>query len=113
MEQGRPFLSMACEHPDPDALAAVFLNQRGRRMSRQSYFNLLRKAGRVIGRFDLHPHTLRHSYATHMLKGGADLAVLQELLGHADMSTLQVYTHLDTAHLHEEYDFAHPRDKMN
>lgn len=71
------------------------------------------QAGRVIGRYDLHPHTLRHSFATHMLKGGADLRVLQEILGHADMSTLQVYTHLDRTHLHEEYAHAHPRDKMN
>lgn len=97
----------------PDATAAVFLNQRGGRLGRQSVFNLARKAGRVIGRYDLHPHTLRHSFATHMLKGGADLRVLQEILGHADMSTLQVYTHLDRTHLHEEYAHAHPRDKMN
>lgn len=93
--------------------SAVFLNQRGGRLGRQSVFNLVRKAGGAIGRYDLHPHTLRHSFATHMLKGGADLRVLQEILGHADMSTLQVYTHLDRTHLHEEYAHAHPRDKMD
>lgn len=103
----------AAANPTADATAAVFLNQRGGRLGRQSVFNLARKAGRVIGRYDLHPHTLRHSFATHMLKGGADLRVLQEILGHADMSTLQVYTHLDRTHLHEEYAHAHPRDKMN
>ena len=108
LAEGRPALARAA-----DATAAVFLNQRGGRLGRQSVFNLARKAGRVIGRYDLHPHTLRHSFATHMLKGGADLRVLQEILGHADMSTLQVYTHLDRTHLHEEYAHAHPRDKMN
>ena len=113
LAEGRPALARAAANPTADALAAVFLNQRGGRLGRQSVFNLARKAGRVIGRYDLHPHTLRHSFATHMLKGGADLRVLQEILGHADMSTLQVYTHLDRTHLHEEYAHAHPRDKMN
>lgn len=113
LAEGRPALARAAANPTADATAAVFLNQRGGRLGRQSVFNLARKAGRVIGRYDLHPHTLRHSFATHMLKGGADLRVLQEILGHADMSTLQVYTHLDRTHLHEEYAHAHPRDKMN
>ena len=113
LAEGRPALSLKAATPTADAAAAVFLNQRGGRLGRQSIFNLARKAGRVVGRWDLHPHTLRHSFATHMLKGGADLRVLQEILGHADMSTLQVYTHLDRTHLHEEYAFAHPRDKMD
>ncbi|MCI8424124.1 MAG: tyrosine recombinase XerD [Adlercreutzia sp.] len=113
LAEGRPALAAKAAAPSADALAAVFLNQRGGRLGRQSVFNLTRKAGRVIGRWDLHPHTLRHSFATHMLKGGADLRVLQEILGHADMSTLQVYTHLDRTHLHEEYAHAHPRDKMD
>ena len=113
LAEGRPALARAAANPTADATAAVFLNQRGGRLGRQSVFNLARKAGRVIGRYDLHPHTLRHSFATHMLKGGADLRVLQEILGHADMSTLQVYTPLDRTHLHEEYAHAHPRDKMN
>lgn len=112
LAEGRPTLARAAGAANSDSQAAVFLNQRGGRLGRQSVFNLVRKAGRAINRYDLHPHTLRHSFATHMLKGGADLRVLQEILGHADMSTLQVYTHLDRTHLHEEYAHAHPRDKM-
>ena len=113
LAEGRPTLARGASLGNgADAQAAVFLNQRGGRLGRQSVFNLVRKAGRAINRYDLHPHTLRHSFATHMLKGGADLRVLQEILGHADMSTLQVYTHLDRTHLHEEYAHAHPRDKM-
>ncbi|MEC4176414.1 site-specific tyrosine recombinase [Adlercreutzia sp. R7] len=112
LAEGRPTLARKGGGCDLAAAGAVFLNQRGGRLGRQSVFNLVRKAGRAINRYDLHPHTLRHSFATHMLKGGADLRVLQEILGHADMSTLQVYTHLDRTHLHEEYAHAHPRDKM-
>ncbi len=112
LADGRPSLARGAGNGAVDARAAVFLNQRGGRLGRQSVFNLVRKAGAAINRYDLHPHTLRHSFATHMLKGGADLRVLQEILGHADMSTLQVYTHLDRTHLHEEYAHAHPRDKM-
>lgn len=112
LTEGRPALARGASGGTADGQAAVFLNQRGGRLGRQSVFNLVRKAGASIGRYDLHPHTLRHSFATHMLKGGADLRVLQEILGHADMSTLQVYTHLDRTHLHEEYAHAHPRDKM-
>ena len=111
LNEGRPALARAAGATG-DSASAVFLNQRGGRLGRQSIFNLVRKAGAAINRYDLHPHTLRHSFATHMLKGGADLRVLQEILGHADMSTLQVYTHLDRTHLHEEYAHAHPRDKM-
>lgn len=112
LAEGRPSLARGAAGGSADAQAAVFLNQRGGRLGRQSVFNLVRKAGAAVNRYDLHPHTLRHSFATHMLKGGADLRVLQEILGHADMSTLQVYTHLDRTHLHEEYTSAHPRDKM-
>jgi len=61
---------------------------------------------------NLHPQTLRHSYATHMLGGGADLRVLQELLGHVDITTTQVYTHVDRRHIREEYLSTHPRARL-
>lgn len=88
---------------------AVFLNTRGGRLSRQSVFKLVQKCGREIGVSDLHPHTLRHSCATHMLEGGADLRVIQDMLGHSDISTTQIYTHVQRAHIKEEYLHAHPR----
>lgn len=88
---------------------AVFLNNRGRRLSRQSVHAIVAKAGAAVGIDGLHPHTLRHSFATHMLEGGADLRIVQELLGHADISTTQLYTHLDRSHIREVYLEAHPR----
>ena len=91
------------------ASEAVFLNARGGRLSRQTVHALCERYGRAVGIEGLHPHTLRHSFATHMLAGGADLRVLQEILGHADISTTQVYTHLDRTQLRETYLAAHPR----
>lgn len=103
---GRPHLrSRAALRQDP---GAVFLSQRGGRLSRQSVHVIVRKWGRLAG-LELHPHMLRHSYATHMLQGGADLRALQELLGHSDISTTQVYTHVDLRHVREEYLSTHPR----
>lgn len=89
--------------------AAVFLNARGGRLSRQSVFSIVRAAGRTIGCEKLHPHTLRHSFATHLLEGGADLRAIQDMLGHADIATTQIYTHVQQSHLIEEYRHAHPR----
>lgn len=88
--------------------SAVFLSTRGNRLSRQAVFGFVRTYGSRVG-LKLHPHTLRHSFATHMLEGGADLRALQEMLGHADISTTQVYTHVDRRHIREEYLTTHPR----
>lgn len=105
MEKGRPALITSYAPPTP----AVFLNARGGRLTRQSVFAVVKRAGLVIGVANLHPHTLRHSCATHMLEGGADLRVIQDMLGHSDISTTQIYTHVQPSHIKEEYAFAHPR----
>ncbi len=92
--------------------AALFLNQRGGRLSRVSVWALIKRAGAAAGLPEsLSPHTLRHSYATHLLEGGADLRVVQELLGHADISTTEIYTHIDRAWLTSAWLEAHPRAK--
>lgn len=107
LEHGRPELVKPYAKP----IAAVFLNARGGRLTRQSVHTIVADAGRAIGVANLHPHTLRHSFATHMLEGGADLRVIQEILGHSDISTTQVYTHVNRSHIREEYLSAHPRAK--
>lgn len=90
--------------------AEVFLNARGRRLSRQGLHLIVKKYSRQAGvGGDVSAHTLRHSFATHLVEGGADLRAVQEMLGHADLATTQVYTHLSTAHLRRVYDEAHPR----
>ncbi len=89
--------------------SAVFLNQRGGRLTRQSVFSIVEWAGRTVGVEGLHPHVLRHSFATHMLQGGADIRTVQEILGHASITTTQIYTHVDRSHLRMTYLAAHPR----
>jgi len=91
-------------------IAAVFVSQRGARLGRESVWRLVRRWGRVAGIGpDVTPHTFRHSFATHLLEGGADLRVVQTLLGHASISTTQLYTHLTGERLREVYARAHPR----
>lgn len=90
--------------------AALFLNQRGGRLTRQGVARVLSAAARRAGvQARVTPHVLRHSYATHLLEGGADVRVVQELLGHASVSTTQVYTLVTKEHLREAYYTAHPR----
>ena len=94
------------------AAEAVFLNQRGGRLSRQGAWAIVRKYGDRVGLGErLTPHVLRHSCATHMLDHGADIRVVQELLGHASIATTQVYTRVSTERLRQVYEQAHPRAK--
>jgi integrase/recombinase XerD len=94
------------------AAEAVFLNQRGGRLSRQGAWAIVRKYGDRVGLGErLTPHVLRHSCATHMLDHGADIRVVQELLGHASIATTQVYTKVSTERLRQVYEQAHPRAK--
>ena len=89
---------------------ALFLNRRGARLTRQGFWLILKaRAERAGLNGRITPHTLRHSFATHLLRGGAPLRHVQELLGHASISTTQVYTHLTSEHVRAEYDRAHPR----
>ncbi|MCP5028114.1 MAG: tyrosine recombinase [Actinomycetia bacterium] len=95
---------------DDDSRRAVFLNLRGGRLTRQGAWGVVKKHGRSAGLSDvLSPHVLRHSCATHMLEHGADVRTVQELLGHASISTTQIYTKVSTSLLVDAYERAHPR----
>lgn len=96
---------------DPEE-KALFLNQRGQRLTRQGLWLIVKGYVKEAGlKVHVTPHTLRHSFATHMLRGGADLRNVQELLGHANIATTQVYTQVSNERLREVYDEAHPRAK--
>ncbi|MFH1529176.1 MAG: site-specific tyrosine recombinase [Pseudomonadota bacterium] len=96
----------------PDARAALFISRRGAPLTRQGFWKLLKRYGRQVGLpDDLHPHTLRHCFASHLLAGGADLRVVQTLLGHADIRTTEIYTHVEISHLRAEYAKRHPRGR--
>jgi integrase/recombinase XerD len=90
----------------------LFLNQRGSHLSRQSVFNLIKQCAMDAGiKTVISPHTLRHSFATHLLEGGADLRVIQELLGHESILTTEIYTHIDMTYLRDTILSYHPRNK--
>ena len=95
-----------------DSEKALFLNRRGERLTRQGFWQILKGYAKSAGLdTEITPHTLRHSFATHMLSGGADLRSVQELLGHANISTTQVYTHLTSEHVRRTYEKSHPRSE--
>jgi integrase/recombinase XerD len=101
---GRPKLVGDCHE------AKLFVNFRGGPLSRQGLYKIVQRNARAAGLAgQMSPHTLRHSFATHLLAGGCDLRAVQEMLGHADISTTQLYTHLSGEHLKDAYFKAHPR----
>jgi len=90
--------------------SALFLNRLGTRLSRQGFWKILKQQASVAGiTKEISPHKLRHSFATHLIENGADLRIVQELLGHADISTTQIYTHMSKSHLQKIIDDTHPR----
>jgi integrase/recombinase XerD len=108
LERGRPKLVGIAEEPH------VFVNLRGRALSRQGLYKIVQRHAKTAGLdSSMSPHTLRHTFATHLLAGGCDLRSLQEMLGHADIGTTQIYTHLSTERLREVYFDAHPRARRD
>ena len=109
LAEERPGL-LVLHHVEPARGGPLFLGDRGRRLARQQAFAIVRGAARRAGLPEsVSPHTLRHSFATHLLEGGADLRIVQELLGHASISTTQLYTHLTGERVRDVYARAHPR----
>jgi integrase/recombinase XerD len=103
MTEARPRLIETASEP------ALFVNHRGTRLTRQGFWLIIKEYALKAGIGQITPHTLRHSFATHMLSNGANLRDVQELLGHANIATTQIYTHLSQDQVRTTYDRAHPR----
>ncbi len=107
LRESRPALAQAGERPPA---ATLFVSRRGRRLTRKGAWGIVKRRVLEAGiQSRVTPHTLRHTFATHLLQGGADVAAVQEMLGHADISTTQIYTHLDRSYLREVHQRYHPR----
>lgn len=105
LKKGRVFLV----NQKRSAKNALFLNHFGTRLTRQGFWKIIKKYAANAGIKNITPHTIRHSFATHLLENGADLRSVQEMLGHADIATTQVYTHLTQKRIYEVYSKSHPR----
>jgi integrase/recombinase XerD len=104
LENSRPYFAKTVSED------FVFLNFRGKYLTRMAIWNIIRKYSKKAGiKKAMHPHILRHSFATHLLEGGADIRIIQEMLGHSDISTTQIYTHVDREYLIEVHKTFHPR----
>lgn len=109
LKECRPELEAPGGVPGLGHKGRVFLTARGTPLDRMGVWRMVRRWAGIAGLASVHPHTLRHSFATHLLGGGADLRVVQELLGHADIGTTQVYTHVDAGRLKSVHQKCHPR----
>lgn len=107
LDDGRPYLAKRSDE------RALYLNHHGERLTRQGFWLILKAYSKAAGFEHISPHTLRHSFATHLLNNNADLRVVQELLGHSNISTTQIYTHVSRERLRAVYDRAHPHAQAN
>ena len=109
IDDARPTLATNANQQPTDHQGRLFLSRTGRPLERVAVWQIVKRHAAAAGLTGVHPHTLRHSFATHLLMGGADLRVVQDLLGHADIATTQIYTHVDRSRLHEVVKKHHPR----
>ncbi len=102
------------ENIHPDSRDITFLNRRGKQLTRNMIFMIIKDLAKTINlQKNISPHTFRHSFATHLVEGGANLRVVQDLLGHSSITTTELYTHLDSQYLHETVQEFHPRNRAN